>query len=82
MDMRNNKRRNVTKARVNFSQSETSLLMRGGELNFELLLWEGGINRKDPYIVFKATLEFSNQKLSFHERFRIFLSSFFCEFST
>ena len=52
MDMRNNKRRNVlTHARVNFSQSETSSLLRGGELNFELLLWGGGgggVNRKDP----------------------------------
>ena len=48
MDMQNNKRRNVlTHARVNFSQSETSLLLRGGELNFELLLW-GRVNRKDP----------------------------------
>ena len=43
MDMRNNKRRNVlTHARVNFSQSETSSLLRGGELNSELLLWGGG----------------------------------------
>ena len=49
MDMRNNKRRNgLTHARVNFSQSETSSLLRGGELNFELLLW-GGVNRKDPH---------------------------------
>ena len=52
MDMRNNKRRNVlTHARVNFSQSETSSLLRrgaGGGLNFELLLWRG-VNRKDPY---------------------------------
>ena len=31
MDMQNNKRRNVsTQARVNFSQSETSSLLRGG----------------------------------------------------
>ena len=31
MDMRNNKRRNVlTHARVNFNQSETSSLLRGG----------------------------------------------------
>ena len=50
MDMQNNKRRNVlTHARVNFSQSETSSLLRGGgggggegELNFKLLLWGGG----------------------------------------
>ena len=43
MDMRNNKRRNVlTHAQVNFSQSETSSLLRGGGLNFELLLWGGG----------------------------------------
>ena len=53
--MRNNKRRNVlTHARVNFSQSETSSLPRGGgrELNFELLLkGGGGINRKDPEFV-------------------------------
>ena len=50
-DMRNNERRNVlTHARVNFSHSETSSLVRGRELNFELLLWGGGgaINRKDP----------------------------------
>ena len=41
MDMQNSKRRNgLTSARVNFSQSETS--WRGGWLNFELLLWEGG----------------------------------------
>ena len=47
MDMRNNKRRNVLiHARENFSQSETRSLLRGGELNFELLLWGGGgINR-------------------------------------
>ena len=41
MDLQNNKRRNVLiHARVNFSQSETSLLLLGGggELNFELLL--------------------------------------------
>ena len=32
MDMRNNKRRNIlTQTRVNFSQSETSSLLRGGE---------------------------------------------------
>ena len=47
MDMRNNQRRNVlTHARVNFSQSETSSLLRGGwgvwVLNFELLPWGGG----------------------------------------
>ena len=45
MDMRNNNRRNVsTHARVNFSQSETSSILRGegGELNFELLLGGGG----------------------------------------
>ena len=35
---------------MNFSQSETSLLLRGGELNFELLLW-GEIKRKDPLTV-------------------------------
>ena len=48
LDMRNNKQRNVlTHARVSFSQSETSLLLRGGELNFELLLWgDGGTGRK------------------------------------
>ena len=52
--MRNNRRRNVsTHAQVNFSQSETSSLLRwvgGGELSFELLLWWGGgvVNRKDP----------------------------------
>ena len=41
MDMRNNNRRNVlTHARVKFSQSETSSLLRGG----------GGINRKGPKI--------------------------------
>ena len=40
MNMRNNKRCNVlTHARVTFSQSETGSLQRGGELNFELLLW-------------------------------------------
>ena len=55
MDMRinkNNRRRNVlTHARVNFSQSETSSLLRGGrELNFELLL-SRGVNRKDPRTV-------------------------------
>ena len=60
MDMRNNNRRNVlTHARENFSQSETSSLLRGGgggELNFELLLWEGvGINRKDPKIAPEKT---------------------------
>ena len=39
MDMRNNKRRTVsTHAQVNFSQSETNSLVRGG-VNFELLLW-------------------------------------------
>ena len=56
--MRNNKRRIVlTHARVNFSQSETSSLLRGGggggrrrELNFELPLWRGVI-RKDPITV-------------------------------
>ena len=60
MDMRNNKRGNVLiQARVNFSQSETSSILRGGwGLNFELLLWGGGgggreggrrrVNRKDP----------------------------------
>ena len=37
--MRNDKGHNVlTHARVNFSQSETSSLLRGEELNFELLL--------------------------------------------
>ena len=58
MDMQNNKRRNVlTQARVNFSQSETSSLLRGGGggLNFELLLWGGGgVNRKDPTASFYA----------------------------
>ena len=42
MDMQNNKRHNVlTRARVNFSQSETSWLLRGGSyiLSFEILLW-------------------------------------------
>ena len=40
--MRNNNRRNVlTHARVKFSQSETSSLLRGGG---------GGINRKGPKI--------------------------------
>ena len=40
MDSRNNRRLNVlTHARVNFSQSESSSLLRGGELKFELLLW-------------------------------------------
>ena len=56
MDMRINKWRNVlTQARVNFSQSETSSLLRGGEegeLNFELPLWEG-VERKDPHFFFK-----------------------------
>ena len=43
MDVRNNKRRNVlTHPRENFSQSETGSLLRGGLLNFELLLWGGG----------------------------------------
>ena len=45
MDMRNNERCNVF-PRVNFSQSETSSLLRGG-LNSEILLW-GRVNRKDP----------------------------------
>ena len=41
------KLKNYKKARVNFSQSETSSLLRGWggggrELNFELLLWRGG----------------------------------------
>ena len=46
--MRNNKRRDVlTHARVNFCQSETTSLLRVGELNFELLLWRG-VKRKDP----------------------------------
>ena len=50
MHLRNNWRRNVsTHERVNFSQSETSSLLRGGGLNFELLLWgRGRGNRKDP----------------------------------
>ena len=57
MDMRNNRRRNVlTHARVNFSQSETSSLLRGGgELKFELLLW-GGVNRKDPDLARNACI--------------------------
>ena len=48
MDMRSNKRRNIfTHALVNFSQSErNSLLLRGGDLKFSLLLIEG-VNRKD-----------------------------------
>ena len=46
MDMRNNKQRNVsTQARVNFSQSETSSLLRGGG---------GGVNRKDPNLFLVA----------------------------
>ena len=43
--MRNNERCNVF-PRVNFSQLETSSLLRGG-LNSETLLW-GRVNRKDP----------------------------------
>ena len=45
MDMRNNERRNILiHAQVmNFSQSETSLMLRWrGGLNFELLLWGAG----------------------------------------
>ena len=43
MDARNNKRRNLlTHARVSFSQSETSSLLRSGRLG------GGGVNRKDP----------------------------------
>ena len=62
MDMRNNNRRNVlTHARVNFSQSETSSLLRGGGggggLYFELLLW-GGLTEK--------ILEFLLEKLKHH----------------
>ena len=54
MDIRNNKRRNVsTHARVNFSQSETSSFLRVGELNFELLLLGGDwVNRKDPLKIY------------------------------
>ena len=63
--MWNNKQRNVlTHARVNFSQSETSLFLRGGtggELNFELLLWLG-INRNDS----KCILEKKWIPLNFH----------------
>ena len=64
MDMRNNKRRNVlTHARVNFSQSETSSLLRGAggtrELNFELLLW-WGINRNDPQFCDLMTFDIKN----------------------
>ena len=49
MDMqKNSKGRNIsTQARVSFSQSETSSLLRVGELNFSLLLVRG-VNRKDP----------------------------------
>ena len=46
MDMRNKKRGNVsTNARLEFSQSEARwlLLRGGGGLNFELLLWVGGV---------------------------------------
>ena len=55
MDMRNNKRRNVlTHARVNFSQSGTISLLRGGGggLNFELLLWGGGLTEKIHFVFF------------------------------
>ena len=63
--MRNNKWRNIsTHARVNFSQSKMSSLLRGGKLNFELLLWGGGgINRKDPCIA--CTFKMNNSRLSF-----------------
>ena len=47
--MRNNERRNtLTRARLNFSQSETSSLLRGGGggLHFELQLGRGGQQKR------------------------------------
>ena len=73
--MRNNKRRNVlTHARVNFSQSETSSLLRGGELKFELLVCVcvcvcvcvgggGGVNRKDPLVASLQVLKSFNGEI-------------------
>ena len=58
--MRNNKRRNVlTHARVNFSQSETSSLLRGGGGGGG---GRGGrrrrgVNRKDPRLLLKSEPE-------------------------
>ena len=74
MDMGNNKRRNVlTYAGVNFSQSETSLLLRGRgggrgrELNFELLLGGGGGELAeqitDPFFVRKTFSDYIITKL-------------------
>ena len=64
MDMRNHTRHIVqTHARVNFSQSETSLLLfgeGGGVVKFSLLLVGvvGGVNKKDPlFSLFLEELE-------------------------
>ena len=77
---RNNQRRNVlTHARVNFSQSETSSLLRGGKLNFELLL-RGGGNRKDPKKVISNFWCISYN--SFELQYLILLSLDFLLFNT
>ena len=55
--MRNNQRGNVSNSRSSeFKISETSSLLRGGELNLSLLL-AGEIKRKDPEIESKQQIQ-------------------------
>ena len=64
MDMRNNKRRVSTHARVNFSQSETVRFCVGGWVKFwASTVGGGGISRKDPVFIFPEKLNYFKQLL-------------------